>query len=352
MTMTNIGISRRMYLRTALYAVGIVAVLVFVASLVTVYALPRSNAFIGRTADHMPYPIAFVGYRDGITFRTLANNMASIRRFYESQDFSQVGLRVDFSTEDGQKRFKVREKEVLNKMIEDEAVIRLARDRDISVSDDTVKEGLRRKMDEYGSGVEVRQNLDKLYGWTMADFEEKVVRPSLYEEKLKERFVEEVDISSKAEKRIELAQKSLQGGADFAETAKQYSEGQTAVDGGELGWFTLSDLAPELRAPVSAQKVGVPGDVTESSLGFHIVLLEEKKKDSGKDLYRLRQIFTKKETFADWLTAQMKTLSITVFSPEYVWNAEEARAEFKSEDMRNFEKDLLNKSDGDALFFF
>jgi hypothetical protein len=345
------GITKRMHLKTAAYVVGMLVAIAFVASLIVAYVVPRSSAFVERMVSHLPYPAVFIG-GDAFSFRTLADNMASIKRFYESQDFSQVGLRVDFSTEEGQKRFKVREKEVLNKMIEDEAVMRLARDRDISVSDDTVKEGLRRKMEEYGSGSGVRQNLEKLYGWTLSDFEEKVVRPSLYEEKLRERFAEEADISGRAKERIEAAQKMLRDGTDFADVAKQYSEGLTAADGGDLGWFTLSDLAPELRTPVSAQKIGVASDVIESALGFHIVRIEEKKKDGGKDLYRLRQIFTKKQMFADWLTAQMKEMSIFVLSPEYVWNADEARAEFKDQELRDFERELLKKSDGDALFFF
>lgn len=346
------GTAKRMYWKTAAYAVAILVVFVFIASLVAAYTLSRSNAYVDRFVSHLPYPVAFVGYGDAISFRTLSENMASIKRFYESQDFSQVGLRVDFSTEEGQRRFKIREKEVLNKMIEDEAIMKLARDRDISVSDDTVKEGLRRKLDEYGSGTEVRENLDKLYGWTLADFENKVVRPSLYQEKLVERFVEETDLSSDAKERVEAARKMLQDGASFAEAAKQHSEGQTASDGGDLGWFTLSDLAPELRTPVSSQKVGVPSDMIESALGFHIVLVEEKKKEAGKDLYRLRQIFAKKTTFADWLTAQMKDIPVFVLAPEYVWNADEARVEFKDQKLRDFEKELLEKSDGDALFFF
>jgi parvulin-like peptidyl-prolyl isomerase len=300
----------------------------------------------------MPYPAVVIGYRDGFSFRTLAENMASIKRFYESQDFSQVGLRVDFSTKEGAERFKVREKEVFNKMIEDEAIMRLARDRGITVSDEMVKAGLQRKLEEYSSSLEVKQNLDKLYGWTIADFESKVVRPSLYSEKLNESFLQETDIASRAASKIEEAQKALQKGTSFADVAQQYSEGQTATDGGNLGWFTLSDLAPELRVPVAAQKIGVPGDVVESTLGFHIVMVEEKKKDAGKDLYRLRQIFTKKETFADWLTAQMKNLPILILSPEYVWNVDEARAEFKSQELRDLEKNIFDKTSGDALFFF
>jgi cellobiose-specific phosphotransferase system component IIB len=119
-----------------------------------------------------------------------------------------------------------------------------------------------------------------------------------------------------------------------------------------LGWFALEDLAKELRDPIAAQKVGVPGDVIESEIGFHIVLVEAVKKENEKQLYQLSQIFTRKITFADWLSEQIAKMSIIVLSPEYQYNKETARVEFKDKDMRDFEKNLFEKADGDAAFLF
>lgn len=350
--MSDTKISKRIRLSTVAYAASAVILLFFAASLVMAYALPRSGAIVKRFADASPYPIAVIGYRDGFSFRTLAENMASIRRFYEAQDFSQVGLRVDFSTDEGEKRLKVREKEVLNKMLEDEAIRRLARERGIIVGQEAADQEVSRKLAENGSADKVKEDLDRLYGWTLDDFERKVVVPSLYEEKLRASFEKEADTASRAEGVIRAAQEALRKGKSFDETAKRYSEGQTGKDGGDLGWFALDDLAPELRAPVMSQKAGVPGEIVGSELGFHIVLVEETKKEEGKQLYRLKQIFARKVTFADWLSERMKNLSVFVLSPEYRWNADEARAEFKDQEMKNFEKELYEKSSGDAMFFF
>lgn len=348
-TSDNHGKGRRIKWKTLGLLLLVVVFGLFIASLVATYALPRSHA--GSIVDRFPYPVALIGYGEAITYRTLAGNLASVRSFYENQDFSKIGMRVDFSTEDGQKRLKVREKEVLNKMIEDEAIMYLAKERGIRVSETTVREGLRRKLEEYGSGEEVKKSLDRLYGWTIPDFEEKVVRPSLYEEKLQESFLKETDASA-AKDKIRSAQEALRGGMTFEETAKKYSEGQTAAEGGELGWFRLTDLTPALQKAVSAQKTAVAGDVVESDLGFHIVLIEETKKEKDMELYRLRQIFVKKAAFADWLSEKMKRMSIRVLSPEYRWNADEARAEFRDRQMIEFEKQLFEKAQGDASFFF
>lgn len=344
--------ARRIRFSAIGFVVLTTVLLVFSMSLIVVYTVPQSSSWAVRWSHVAPYPLAVVDFRRVITFSELSRNIRSVRQFYENQDFSKVGLRVDFDTADGQKRLKVREKEVLNKMIEDEAIMALSHDRGISVSLDAAAQGVQRKIEEYGSSEAVRRNLDQLYGWTLDDFEQKVVLPSMYEEKLQAAFQKETDPVGKAQEVIRLAQSDLREGADFSEVAKRYSEGRTGKTGGELGWFALEDLTSELRQPVSGQKVGVAGDIVESTLGFHIVFVEETKKEGDRTLYHLKQIFVHKKQFSGWLTEEMKRMSIYVFSSEYRWNNEEARADFKDQELRDFEKKLDTEANGDATFFF
>ncbi|MDP2837906.1 MAG: peptidylprolyl isomerase [Candidatus Moranbacteria bacterium] len=334
------------------YGLLALTVLLFALSLLVVYVAPRSVAgeFL---MTRLSYPVVVVGYRGGISSRELAKNMRSIRRFYENQDFSQVGLRVDFSTDEGKKRLAVREKEVLNKMVEDQVIMYLARERDIFVSPDMAEQGVARKLEEYGSSAAVTENLERLYGWTLRDFEKKVVLPGLYEEKLNERFLKETDPVGVAKTKIEQATEALRQGSDFAKVVKQYSEGQTADEGGDLGWFAVNDLTPELRSPVSSQKVGIPGSVVESTLGFHILLVQETKRDKdNQQLYRLKQVFARKTTFADWLAKQMKGIPIWTLDRTYFYNTETARIEFRDSVWRTYEEELRKKATGDASFFF
>lgn len=327
----------------------VVFLVLVLSSVFVAYALPRSGA-VESLVHRLPFPVVVVGYRSGISFRELSENLDSVKRFYENQDFSKIGLRVDFSTEDGKKRLKVREKEVLNKMLEDQAIVLLARKRGIFISQEMAHQGVARKLEEYGSAVQVKESLKRLYGWDLSAFEEKVVLPSLYEDKLKESFLKEADPTTGAQKKIEKAAELLRQGSSFADVVKGYSDGQTAETGGDLGWFSLADLAPELRSPVAAQKVGVPGNVIESSLGFHIVLVDELKSEKGGQLYRIRQIFARKETFADWLSEQMKTLSIWVLAPEYRYDQATARIEFKDPVWQKYEEELYKKASGDPSF--
>jgi peptidyl-prolyl cis-trans isomerase SurA len=66
--------------------------------------------------------------------------------------------------------------------------------------------------------------------------------------------------------------KRLDGGADFAEMAKQYSESPDAASGGDLGFIekgTLTLLAFEQKA--FSLPVGQTSDPFQTSLGFHLI---------------------------------------------------------------------------------
>lgn len=353
MSHTMQNLSRKIRLSTILYMILIVVLGVFSLSLMAVYTSFGSLRSISHAKNVFPYPIVVIEHRSGITSRTLAQNMVAVRRFYEVQDFSEVGIRVDFSTEDGQKRFKVREKEVLNKMIEDKAIERVATERGIRVSRDEASQNVARKLSEYNSEAGVTEELERLYGWTIDNFEEKVVVPSLYQEKLEKSIEEELRADAKrVEDKILTAQKSLRSGESFVQVAKNYSDGAGKENGGDIGWFAPEDILPALVPAMIDQKVGVPGDVVESPLGFHIILVEEVKSENEKNIYHLKQVFIRKKTFADFLSEKMQGLSVYVLSPEYIWNKQTARVEFQKQEMRDFEKNLYEKIDGDAAFLF
>lgn len=328
--------------------IGIVGtIFLFVGVAIGFFSFWPGSALAVRVQRVIPFPIVSIGWTDIITSRDLGENMRSIRRFYESQDFSKVGMRIDFSTEDGKMRLKMREKDLLNKMLEDRAMERLARARDITVTPEEAQQGVESKLAELGTETRVEQSLARLYGWTLSDFAEKVVRPSLYEEKLRGEFEKDTQQRKAAFEKVQQAAEKLKQGVSFSNVAQEFSEGQTASKGGELGWFTLDDLAPDLQKPVEKAKRNVVSDIIESDLGFHILLVEETKFENGKQLYHLRQIFVEKTSFSDWLSEELRKLPIRVWSGEYQWNRDAAEVDFQPGSYLEFEKKLLEKADGD-----
>jgi parvulin-like peptidyl-prolyl isomerase len=321
-----------------------------VAVFIMVYQKPDS--MIGRIlVSRFPFPLVFIGSSVAVTTDGLSENRDALRKFYESQDFANLGMRVDFTTEDGKKRLKIREKDLLNKMLEDKAVELLAEKRNITVTSDQIKAETTVKMKDLGTTDKVEETLARLYGWTISDFQAKIVRPAMYEEALFQEYQSEIDQTA-AKDTITAAEQALKAKKSFAEVARNFSQGGTRSDGGDLGWFRLEDLAPQLRSPVDNAKLNVPTSIVESPLGYHILLVEDTKLEDGARRYHIWQIFTRKLSFADWLGDEMKKLSIRIISDEYEWRQDEAHIEFRSAEMRAFEMKLRENAANDPSLIF
>lgn len=122
-------------------------------------------------------------------------------------------------------------------------------------------------------------------------FMQKEVESRLSEENLREVYdryiqslpeVEEVNAAhilvekkSEANKLIN----QLEGGADFAELAKEHSiDTASAENGGQIGYFTQEDVVPEFGEAAFAAEVGkVKFEPVKSEFGYHIIKVEDKR---------------------------------------------------------------------------
>jgi parvulin-like peptidyl-prolyl isomerase len=85
--------------------------------------------------------------------------------------------------------------------------------------------------------------------------------------------------------------KDLQGGADIAELAEKYSEDKgSSSKGGDLGWFDREAMEPIFSEAAFA---AMPGDLVgpvHTRNGLHIIKVEEKRVEDGKEEVKARQI--------------------------------------------------------------
>ena len=85
----------------------------------------------------------------------------------------------------------------------------------------------------------------------------------------------------------------LRTGAQFSVVAAQFSQSQTALQGGDLGWMRTNQLDPQVAALVPQMPEGAISNPVQVPGGFEIVDMEGKR-EVGKDLatmLSIRQVF-------------------------------------------------------------
>lgn len=104
-----------------------------------------------------------------------------------------------------------------------------------------------------------------------AFYDEKVATMELMEE-IRARHIL-LDTKSDA-KRI---YRAIKGGADFAEMAQQNSVGPSAPDGGDIGFFTQSEVVESFGTAAFAMAPGEISEPVQSDFGWHIIKVEERR---------------------------------------------------------------------------
>lgn len=82
---------------------------------------------------------------------------------------------------------------------------------------------------------------------------------------------------ARAKARIDSIYQVLQGGADFAEVARQCSDDKgSAVRGGQLGEFGKGMMIPDFEAAAYALKAGEMSAPVKTTVGWHIIKVEDR----------------------------------------------------------------------------
>ncbi|MDX2506804.1 MAG: peptidylprolyl isomerase [Gammaproteobacteria bacterium] len=84
-------------------------------------------------------------------------------------------------------------------------------------------------------------------------------------------------IIKKAEKKAYQLVQTLRAGKDFSATALAVSDGQNALEGGDLGWRKAGEIPTLFAETISKMKKGDISDPIRSPSGFHIVTIVDEK---------------------------------------------------------------------------
>lgn len=99
-------------------------------------------------------------------------------------------------------------------------------------------------------------------------------------------FASHILVETEEEAKAVIAE--LDGGADFAEVAKEKSTGPSGPNGGELGWASKGSFVPEFEAAMVALEDGAVSEPVQTQFGWHVIRLNESRTKPVPPLVEMR----------------------------------------------------------------
>jgi parvulin-like peptidyl-prolyl isomerase len=90
-------------------------------------------------------------------------------------------------------------------------------------------------------------------------------------------------------KEIDTILKRLRNGESFEQLAAQYSQGAGAASGGDIGFIEKGSILPSVETVAFRLKTDEVSEVIESSVGFHIIKVVDKRGEGIKQINSVRE---------------------------------------------------------------
>ncbi len=260
----------------ALIIGSLISVLLLVAVFVGViywgyYVLDWRNDFMLKIAQVLPLAAAKV---DGQTvlYKDYINTLNISRKYYESQ--AKNGIKGLPSDEDVKTK-------VINRLIDDKIIINLAKKYNLNVTKQEISDKMEEIIKNKGSREETEKFLEDFYGIDIKTYEYEFIEPNLWYSKTDQAIQADQAINGPANIKIQDALNDLQNGKSFEATAKQYSEGETADQGGLIGNFLRGELPKDIEDNLFSLKEGEYTGILNIKNTLQILRLDKKDEDKG-----------------------------------------------------------------------
>ncbi|HVF33736.1 MAG TPA: peptidylprolyl isomerase [Candidatus Saccharimonadia bacterium] len=225
----------------------------------------------------------------------------------------------------------VLERQMLERMIQQKLQVQRAESTGIRVSDAELDQAVQRLSQQNGATLDqMRASLER-DGYSWEEFR-KTMKDELVTQRLRQRFVQsrinvtdtEIDILLASEslkrgevrishilvgvpdganaaqiqaarEKIDGIRREIDGGLDFAAAAIRYSDGQQALEGGDLGWRRYDEVPSIFADLVAGMEPGQVSQPLRGPSGFHMLKLVEKREQTSEIVqqYHARHIMVR-----------------------------------------------------------
>ncbi len=214
--------------------------------------------------------------------------------------------------------------QVLIRLLSNALLADVAKDLGVNVTEEALLAQRAELLSQFPTEEDAAQNILDLYGWTLEDFTEKIIRPVVLEQESRLAFEEsdidieggelqeeinarhilfqaedgEEDESVKARAEDVLAR--ISSGEDFAVLASEFGVDGTKDTGGDLGYFGRGVMVPEFEEAVFNLGLDDPAQIVQTQFGYHIIDVLDKRE--SKD-------------FQQFITNSLKNAKVEILLP-------------------------------------
>lgn len=245
------------------------------------------HGFVVAAADVFNLPVASI---DGLNVEYVdyIKDMQALRTYNESQG-------VESTQEEVSDR-------ALSRLLVNRLTANVAAQEDVEVEEEDIDEAKQALKDQFPSEDALNDEMKNNFGWSFETFVDRIIVPSLREQKLAEHFqsttpeegdeyaseqvkarhilfsVDEDGDKEEVKAKAQDVLDRIKAGEDFETLAKEFGSDGTKEVGGDLGWFGKGVMVTEFEDAVFALEPGqLAEELVETQFGYHIVKVDEKR---------------------------------------------------------------------------
>jgi parvulin-like peptidyl-prolyl isomerase len=195
-----------------------------------------------------------------ISYSAFTSDLESARHFFSGAAGAGAEMPDDEELRQG----------VLDRLIEQVVIEEEAKRFGVEVTQEEIDTEFQKLAD--AEGGDPAEQINELYGWTIEEFKNKVMRYYVLEGKLAEALANDPELSADVEARANDVLSRLEAGEEFAAVAQEVSDDPGSVtNGGELGSFGRGIMVGPFEEAAFSLEPGETSGLVKTQFGYHII---------------------------------------------------------------------------------
>lgn len=285
--------------RNVLIAIGGLALLL-VGSTALVYMRPPTDGFVRGASKTLPYPAAVVG-NDVITLAEYLAERDALNSYFESNAQTESVPSEEEIT-----------KNILDTLVHKAAVQQLA-DQAGVVLDPARADAFFSDAVGGADPVAFEAEVQSMFGWTTAEFRERVINPVVLAMQLGEALADDTGRQDARKAQAQAAYDRLAAGETFAVVAADVSSDASAATGGDVGYVKLTEIPAEWQEGIGSLAVGGYSPVLESEESYLLFQVTDRTGAGEETQVKLSIVSVPKITLEEQVQEYLSSVRVWKF---------------------------------------